>query len=187
MTHLAMLLALAAEPALQPGVYGELRLARDPSTKVITGHFSSSTGEGKFSCVFQFEARAPKGNTLQVESWFPAQQGGRIAGSLTITGVDAFTLTLKEEHGGCWNVQHFADAKDPANFTLDAPKAWVALKVVKEKKVKFFGDASTAKPKPAFLVGGDVVGVLEVKGEWLWVEFVGTRTTTGWMPKSAFF
>ncbi len=187
MTQLMILIALAAEPTLQPGVYGEVRLARDPTTKLITGHFSSSTGEGKFSCIFQFEGRDAKGDTLQVESWFPAQPKERIVGSLTITGTDAFTLTLKDEHGGCWNVQHFADAKDPATFKIDTPKAWIGLRVVKEKKVKFFSDASTAKPKTAFLVVGDVVGVLEQKGDWLWVEFVGGRTTLGWMPKSSFF
>ena len=195
-----LLLALAAEPTvvlptssplgalIQPGVYGELRLARDPATKRLTGHFSSSTGEGKFSCIFQFEGKPEaKGNTVQVESWFPAEPKERIAGTLTVTAADAFSLTLKEEHGGCWNVQHFADAKDPATFSLDAAKPWVALRVVKQKKAKFFSDASAAKPKAAFLVIGDVVGVLEQKGEWLSVEFVGERTTTGWMPKSAFF
>ncbi len=182
-----MLLAVSAAPVLTPGLYGELRLARDASTNTLSGHFSSSTGEGKFSCIFQFEGRDGEGATVEVESWFPADRKERISGTLTITEPGAFVLALKEEHGGCWNVQHFADGKDPARFTLDLAKPWVALKVVKEKKAKFFTDPSTAKPKAAFLVLGDVVGVLELKGEWLRVEFVGARTTQGWMPKSAFF
>lgn len=183
MTTALLLLALAADPT--PGDYDGLVLGVDPATHVVTGYFSSSTGEGKFSCIFFFTGKAGA-DEVSIESYFPATPKERIAGTLAVTANEV-RLSLKEEHGGCWNVQHFADADSPVQFSLSvAQPTWQRIAIVKSPKARFV-DAPNGKAMKAYLVEGDAVGVLETKGDWLHVAFVGGKGTSGWMKKATFY
>jgi len=52
--------------------------------------------------------------------------------------VDPKTVKIKlpTEHGGCWNVEHFAD--EPVVFTLAKPTKWVQINYICNDKVPLY-------------------------------------------------
>lgn len=177
-----------AGPFLESGVYGELLLAKNPNTQEVTGYFSSETGGGQFSCVFYIAGKFSE-DKMNVDTFVPDTPGKIIKGTLNLVGKKKVRIHLAEEHGGCWNVMHFADETETAEFTLDTkyPK-WIVIKVIKDKKVHFNETPTSGAPRKSYLVRGNPVGVLEAQGDWYRVEYVGgKKVTSGWIQKSAFY
>lgn len=162
----------AAAPALQAGVYDTLTLGVDPGTGVVTGALHDETGAGQFSCVFAL-AGTPKDGVAALSTQMPGEDAP-IRGTLTVAE-GAVTLHLDAEHGGCWNVQHFAD--EPVKLTLAQARPYVGARLVAAKRAWLHATPTSARH--GYLVDGDVVGVLAVDGAWTQVEYQGA--TTGWV------
>ncbi|CAN5434936.1 hypothetical protein BH10BDE1_BH10BDE1_05460 [soil metagenome] len=176
--------AMAAN-APKSGEYDELMLARNPSTSMISGYFRSETGGGGFSCIFYFSGKLKSG-AAEIESYFPETPNETIAGLITVNSAESVAVKLKEEHGGCSNVQHFADADQPAKFSMSKVHAnWLEIRVVKSEQSNFFASPKGKKPLKAYLVKGNAVGVVENHPDWVKVDYPGTlKTTTGWIRRS---
>ena len=167
------------------GDYGELIVGLDPSGNRLSGYFSSSTGRGQFSCIFYFNGVIRDGRAA-VDSYLPGDPlDEHIRGVVTFPRPGAVTLALQSEHGGCWNVRHFADRNDPATFHLMRSFAWRSIRIVRAARAYLYPRPSMSASRRSYLVRGDGVGVTGSavgQTEWLPVDFLGNgQRRSGWL------
>jgi hypothetical protein len=179
----------ANEMPVQSGVYDELLVGYDPDSRVVSGYFNGQTGGGQFTCIFYFQGKW-EGSLVKIESFFPETPQEKILGQLISSHPGEISLSLQQEPGGCWNAspQHFADQKEPAEFTLARAYPWRAVRVVKGKKAYLFDTAKSATHRKAYLVQEDAVGVRSLSDGWLQIDYTaGNRPVSAWMQESAFY
>lgn len=172
--------------SLKSGDYSELKLAVDKRTNKVTGYFESSTGwdeEAKaprFSCIFYIEGTAT-GDQFGIKTYYPGDEAGdMIEGILRLSANGQVSVKLPEEHGGCWNVQHFAD-KEPATFQLEKEMSWVRISFVTADKAYFYKEKLPTSKLKAYVVKNDIVCIDKIDGEWAHCTFFADRNTTGWV------
>jgi hypothetical protein len=172
-------------PTMVSGDYGDgMLIGVDPATQAVTGYFSAATGQGQFSCIFYLTGKLGT-SRIPVSTYFPGTPAEKIKGDLVLKAPDSFTVRLSSEHGGCWNVEHFADASDPAEFTLAAKHPWLSVAVVKSDRAYFFDTPTSATHRKAYIVQGDGVGVRASQPGWLQVDFVGgSKMISGWIRQT---
>ena len=167
------------------GYYDELPVAYDPATGTVSGYFNQATGAGNFTCIFYFSGTL-QGNKAHIISYSPEYPEEKIEGDLTFSTSPkpSIAIALKDEHGGCWNVAHFADPK-PAEFTMDAAHpTWASINVVKSKKAHFYSAPDKASKRSSYLVKGDAVAIIDKQGDWYHVEYQGSERVSGYFKKS---
>lgn len=166
-----------------------LKLAYDSDSKKITGYFESYTGwdeENKtprFSCIFYIEGILEKGKA-KITTYYPEDKTDDIIeGSLEFLN-NSVTIKLPEEHGGCWNVQHFADK--PAQFQLEKKHNWIQIRYIDSNKSNFFSDKSIAKKLKTYLIKGDIIYVEKLEGEWAFCTYLNkkNKNVKGWLKTS---
>ncbi len=178
--------ATHAQNAITSGTYDEqLHLAFNPATNVVTGYFESytgldeQTGNPRFSCIFYIEGKL-KGKTALLKTYYPADSANDVInGTLQLKSTKQLTIQLPEEHGGCWNVQHFADG--PTDFSLSEKKTWVELRYVTTAKSYFYTSAKDGTQRKAFIVKGDVLHIERFSGGWAYGTYLGKTATKGWV------
>ncbi len=170
---------------LAGGVYGEMLVGFDPASQAVSGYFYSQTGQGQYSCIFYLRGRL-RGAEAEIATYFPeSPRDDLIKGRLVLAARGQFRVRLASEHGGCWNVRHFADEGQPAEFRLDAAHPWVSVAVVKADRAYFFDAPASPVHRKAHVVKGDGVGVRAFRPGWLQVDFVsGDRPVSGWIRES---
>ncbi len=199
--RLAIALLLVPPIALAQEVSGEsdeFVIAVDPATKTITGYYSSGTGQDdsgqgpQFSCIFYLRGKAEGKPPYRIVTWFPADRSGSIDGTLEFSGKSperSVTIRLKEEHGGCWNVQHFAASEGGANLILDRSGTWSAVRIASAKKTRFYTSASTAQPMKSYVTTGDALKVTATQPGWIEATFTNAdnKSTRGWIREEDLF
>jgi hypothetical protein len=198
---IALLLLLNAGQAwaqVSSGDYEGLLIGADPAGKVITGYFENYTGldetsgEPLFSCVFFLGGTIEGDPPYKIETWFPADKtrDHLIAGTLTPgekEGTTSLRIKLQAEHGGCWNVQHFADA-DGSTFLLDSPGKWREIRVVAARRAYFYSEPADGKKRKAYVIMGNPIKVFDSKPGWVYAEYsLEGKATTGWLKDSDLF
>jgi hypothetical protein len=191
---LIWLITLAAWPCLAApvvsGDYGGFLVGVDRYGS-LTGYFESSTGRGQFSCIF-FVSGKVGGLADRVDTWFPGDRDPQevihgVLEQVTSDGKPAIRLKLEEEHGGCWNVQHFAS--DSSTFAVTEQGSWESVRIVASKKAYFYDDPSSPKPRKAYVVTGNALRVFETRDAWVRAEYVGpeSQRTRGWVLERDLF
>lgn len=171
-------------PAIASGEYGELMIGVDPATATVTGYYSSSTGRGQFACIFFLTGKL-QGSQARITTYYPGSADHVITGTLSARANGQVRVRLKEDHGGCWNVTHFADDAEPADFFSFTPRPWIGVTVVRSKKAFLYDAPDPARHGRAYLVQGDGVGIRARRGGWVRVEFPGERRSTiGWIRQA---
>jgi hypothetical protein len=177
--------ATAAPSTIVSGDYGNgMLIAMDPATRVVTGYYSADNIDGQFSCIFYLTGKLG-GSPIPVSTYFPATPEQQITGKLFPQAPDKLTLRLSAEHGGCWNVMHFADDDNPAEFTLAARHPWLSVAVIRSDRAYFFDTPMSPQHRKDYVVKGDGVGVRAAQAGWLRVDFLGQKKiTSGWIRKA---
>jgi hypothetical protein len=164
---------------------GGLKLAFDKKTGQLTGYFENYTGwdertnNPSFSCIFYLRG-VVKGNIFKITTYYPADKSGdSIEGTFESITDTTIAIKLPEEHGGCWNVQHFAD--EPVKFELAKTIGWIQISYVTAEKTFFYSEKSPDKKQKAYLVKNDFVCIDKLDGAWAYCTFYGKKTTKGWM------
>jgi hypothetical protein len=180
------------------GDYEELLIGADPKTGTVTGYyenftgFDQSTGAPRFSCIFFLRGSMQGAPPFEIETWFPADKTREnlIQGTLNPAQTDgsaSMKIKLEKEHGGCPNVQKFAE-KGGAEFRLDNPGKWFAIRVVSAAKSHFHDEASDAKKRKAYVIKGNPVRVYDMKPGWVFAEYRAEgKTTSGWIREADLF
>jgi hypothetical protein len=167
------------------GDYGDgMLIALNPATQAVTGYYSADNINGQFNCIFYLTGKLGK-SPIPVSTWFPETPAEKITGKLFLEAPGRFKVRLSAEHGGCWNVMHFADDSFPAEFTLVARHPWLSIAVIKSDRAYFFDTPTSPQHRKAYLVRGDGVGVRAAQPGWLQVDFLGeNKMTSGWIRKA---
>jgi hypothetical protein len=191
---LVWLIAFLALPcvaaAVVSGDYDGLVIGVDRNGS-LTGYFESSTGRGQFSCIF-FVSGKVSGSADNVDTWFPGTREPKdvikgVLEDMSSNGKPAIRLTLEEEHGGCWNVQHFAS--DQLTFVLTERGTWESIRIVASSKAFFYDDPLSPKPRRSYAVTGNALRVFDTRNGWVKAEYVSpeNRRTLGWIRERDLF
>lgn len=183
--------AAAASPAsprpvsdneIASGDYGgEMLIAVDPASHIVRGYYQSSTGNGRFNCIFYFSGKV----NGAIRSYFPDTPEEGVMGTLSRESDGSLSVRLATEHGGCWNVQHFADKDQPAEFTLQTAYPWVSVAVIKSTRAHLYDNPANAVPRKSYVVKGDGVGIRATRPGWFQVDFLGGgKPVSGWIRSS---
>ena len=190
LTTLLLLLSCCAlgQVPLTSGAYQEMNIAYDQANKIITGFYENYTGydeatrQPRFSCIFYLLGKITA-DSIKVRSFFPGDDSADIIdGQLIVLNSGMFKIHLQEEHGGCWNVEHFAG--EPAEFRLDRPNNWIQIRFANKSKVYFYADKSEARKQKAYIIKGNVVYIEKIDGEWAWGSYIDKNVTKGWLKLS---
>ncbi len=173
---------------VKSGDYGSgLKLALHPTTQKITGYFEGYSGweeetKGyKFSCVFYLEGFLT-GEKIELSSYYPGEQlKESIAGTIEIVDEKQIKVSLKEEHGGCWNVQHFAD--EALVLDLENEKEWLQIAYVNAEKAYFYSDKNVSKKRKQYIVKGNFFCIEKIEKESVYGSYFGEKEFKGWLQK----
>jgi len=168
----------APHAGLQAGVYENLLLAVSPDGR-FWGYYHEEQGEGVTkSCSFFLtgeHALAPSA----IKTWVKQASPGEVH-----AGENALTLIAPAatDYPGCGLVLPPQIAGEGLEYSLLKARPWIELRTAQADKVWFFSDAELQKKRKAYVVKGDVLGVVTVNGGALQVEYAHEgKTTAGWI------
>lgn len=170
---------------IQSGEYDVgLKLAFDTKTNKLTGYFEDytgfdeQTGNPKFSCIFYIQGTIT-GDTFSVDTYYPNDKSDLIKGNIYIINNKTVGIKLPEEHGGCWNVQHFAD--EQVKFSLEKKTAWTQIRFIATPKAYLYSGKSIAKKQKSYFVKNDFVCIDKIEGTWAYCTFYFKTIRKGWI------
>jgi hypothetical protein len=171
---------------------GDFLLGVDKSKQLISGYVEMRTGNN-FSCIFYLRGDLKGKPPYKIKTWFPKDRNpkevieGIISDVRTDEGKPSVLVKLKEEHGGCWNVWHFAEDSQP--IQIYSVGAWKEIRVVSSNRAYFHDEPRKAKKRKAYLVIGDSVRVYSEQQGWIQAEYVSEsgKKTSGWIKESDLF
>jgi len=184
--YLLFLSTISYSQKIVSGTYDSgLILAYDSTNNLLTGYYENGTGWdealncSKFSCIFYFEG-IPEGNTFKINSYYPGEKSEEaISGTLEIVNSKTVQIALSEEHGGCWNVQHFKN--EPVRFSLEQENPWIQIRYIKVDKAYFYSEKSPKKKLKSYLVKKYVVCIETMDNTWAYCVYYGKKITKGWI------
>ncbi|OUM04885.1 hypothetical protein BW686_23950 [Pseudomonas syringae] len=176
--------AFAQDTALHSGKYEQLMLAVTPEHQV-EGYYAEERGEDPpFSCAFYLKGNVEAGKDVAVFSWSDGAYPGTLKPS-----PDGVTLTIEQgqQHSGCLNVL-IPDIATGLDLTRTASKPWIGLVKVRADKAWLQKTPNAKATRGAYIVKGDVVGVLAFKDGAAQVEFINAddRSFTGWISQDQY-
>lgn len=167
------------------GDYGSgLKLSYDSANKKLTGYFEEYTGLDKqnnamFSCIFYIEGIAT-GQKIDIKTYYPKDKSSDlINGTIEFLPDNKVNIKLPKDHGGCWNVQNFAD--EAVTFTLFKKQPWTQIRYVSAGKTYFYGDNSGNKKLNSYLINGDFICIEKIEGLWAYCTYFGKKARKGWL------
>ncbi len=171
---------------LLSGEYDDgMYIAYDKQNSKITGYFENYTGwdeetkSPRFSCIFYIEGKVDS-SIVTIDTYYPENKTeDKIIGSLRIAPDSTISIRLPEEHGGCWNVHHFADSY--TKFDLLGVHEFIQIRYVTGPKAYFYTDTLYDKKSKAYVVKNDFLFITEIKGDWAFCTFSGKKITSGWI------
>jgi hypothetical protein len=164
-----------------------LKLAYDSKTNKLTGYFENytgldeKTGNPKFSCIFYIQGTIT-GSQFTVDTYDPNNTSDIIKGNIQIINDKTATINLPKEHGGCWNVRHFA--KEEVKFSLEKYIAWAQIRFIAIDKAYLHTDKSIDKKQISYLVKNDFVCIDKIEDDWAFCTYYGKTIAKGWIRTS---
>lgn len=165
-----------------------LKLAYDSTINKLTGFYENATGwdeqtqSPRFLCSFYFEGNAAL-SKFKIISYFPKYKfEDTIQGTFEIVNNGTVKIKLYDDHGGCWNVQHFME--EPVVFKVENKHNWQQIRYITSEKSYFFAEKANNKSLHSYVVKFDIVCVERIDGAWAYCIFYGEKTTKGWIKAS---
>jgi hypothetical protein len=162
-----------------------LNIAYNPKNKLVTGYFENytgmdeTTGNPRFSCIFYLEGFNNNGK-IKITSYYPIdKKEDLIDGEIQIVTSNKIKIKLSEEHGGCWNVAHFAD--EFTTFEIQTPKNWIEIRYIAINKAYFYGAKDDKTKKKSYLIKGDIIYIDKIENNWIHCHYFGNKTSEGWL------
>lgn len=177
---------------LSSGTYsGGIHIAFDSTQQMITGYVEEYSGhdehlgQPKFSCIF-FIHGIIKDRFALIKTYYPFEQNAdTIAGYLKIINKNSFEMKLDDEHGGCWNVSHFAT--EPVVFNLEEKinALQVSYSVVPEMKI--YSGFTSDKQFLYSITNNKFFFIQEKQNGWCRIMMDGKQPIQGWVLSEDLF
>lgn len=165
---------------IQSGIYEQFIIAKTPDNKIQGYYYEVSPPF--FKCTFYFEGEIEKNKKTPINSWLDESYSGII--EPTKDGVNLI-IDNAQLHPGCMNLIFPEIATTGMEFSFQEKKNWIELAEVSAKKAVLRKTLDSKSEKGAYIVKGDVVGVLEFKDESAKVEFMNNgKSFIGWIYKT---
>ena len=145
-----------------------LSLAYDSSTNLLTGYYENYTGMNAdnsaplFSCIFYLSGIVD-GDEMDIITHYP-NDIQQINGKLKIVSSTEVEIYLTEEHGGCFNVQHFSD--EPVKFELEEASEAIRISYVAVKRAFLYKERKALEKSSGYLIERDVIFIDKIDGDW---------------------
>ena len=174
------------------GNYENLVLAVDSGAGTLSGYFSDSNGYSTWSYDPHFTCRLfltgkRDGDHYVIQAWKPADRDPIVIGG-TLNPLSrnkpAVRLALAPLPGDCWSVNPALGKADGAKLSLQKAQPYAEVRMVSAPKAHFYAGADGA-PGKDYVVRGDVLAVMETKGEFARVQFEGKDK--GWVRQDDLF
>ena len=171
---------------INSGDYGELKIAFSPNNRIVTGYYENYSGHDeatlkpKFSCIFYFIGQLASSKAV-ISSYYPLDTT-KIIGMFELADSNGVQIKFPKEHGGCWNVQHFADG--PVEFKLQQKMSWIEIRYATKDRVHFHSGPPSSSTQSDFIMKGDIVYVSKIIDQWAYCTYYGIKETTGWLRLS---
>ena len=176
----ASLAGQPATPRLRSGMFEGLMLAVDAQGG-ITGYYREDQGEGVVKrCAFFLAGKVAAGES-PVVTW----NQNKFPGSLTPRS-DGVKLRVEQgrEHPGCGLVL-LPQIASGLELDLVGAATWQELRRIADARADLHSAPREGNKTRAYLVRGDVVGVIAEAGDWLHVEYPNKgKMTRGWVRAS---
>ncbi len=178
--------ALSESTGLQSGVYENLLMAVN-ANGAVQGVYSSSNGQGIVeTCVIYFNGTANGETTIPLKTW--DFENKFLPGTLAPDERDVdLSIPESANYGGCG----MAPApNDPQGTPLSLIRAtgWTAIEQVQAPKAFLHAAPADGKMPRAYVIKGDIVGLLGTANGWLHVEYIPpadlTKSVKGWIASS---
>ncbi|MBK7966218.1 MAG: hypothetical protein IPK10_13665 [Bacteroidetes bacterium] len=174
------------------GIYSNgLCIAYDSTHQILTGYFEGYGGfdeqaqQPLFSCLFYFEGHYSD-SLVSIKSYYPFEEKtDTIVGTIKIKNAQTFEMKLAEEHGGCWNVSHFAEQAN--EFEIVEKRNWKRISYIIHPDATIYDEPSDKKTAIQKIKKPIVVFVDAIKGDWCFIHFDSKPTTQGWIKKTSLF
>ncbi len=184
---------LSAAPV--SGDYDEgLFIAVNENEQMITGHYKNfggwdaRTNSPRFECSFYLYGTLNADSSIALSTWSPSDGKPEIInGTLDFSDQQGgLSIKLESEHGGCWNVQHFADDHQQASFSYPSKTNWIEIRIARSDKIYFHRELSANSKRKAYVIKGDLLKVFAKTPGWLYVEYQSNSgsTTQGWVNEA---
>lgn len=177
---------------LSPGNYDHLLFVGMQKDR-LTAFYENYTGwdeeakSPRFSCIFFIEG-VIKGKDFPIMTYYPEKgQDEIINGRLTLLNKNHIKIKLERLPDGCSMVEANFD-KAGVDFKLLKKTDWLQIRVIADKKAYLYQEPKDATKRKSYVIRGDVVTALKMKGNWLYVAYKGKKATSkGWIKKSTLF
>ncbi|MGY5958152.1 SH3 domain-containing protein [Kosakonia sp. BK9b] len=168
---------------LHSGVYEELQLAVSPAGD-ITGYYSETMGQGVTrTCAFALAGKSGTSQEAEIRSW----SSDVLPGHLTATDKGVILrIPQGQTHDGCMNVM-VPLIDEGLELQSTRQTHWSSMMEVSGERVYLSSSPDVATRRKAWIVQGDVVGVLKSQSGWTQIEYVSEsgKSTIGWVENSA--
>ena len=176
--------AQAKLPSLHSGKYESLMLAISPDDRV-DGYFSEQSGDA-FHCSFYLKGKIGPAGLIQVQTWADSQP--LRPGVIDLTG-GSVTLVIPgaREYAGCANVL-MPEIETGIEYTQTRKADWIGLVTISAEKALLQATPEAKAKHKAYVVKGDVVGILGYQDGWAQVEFISDqdRSFKGWINQAQY-
>jgi hypothetical protein len=166
-----------SRPTLRSGIFETLTIAVSAKGE-MAGYYREDQGEGVVKRCSFFLASFSGGAEGQILTWNTDSFPGRL--TARERGV-TLRVDKGREHPGCGLVL-LPEISSGLQLDLVRETEWQELRQVIARRAYLYSTPSEAKRLGAFVIQGDVVGVLGESGKWLRVEyFARGKPISGWM------
>lgn len=174
--------ASAQPPSFHSGNYEALMLAVSEGG-VVEGYLSEKSGDA-FSCAFYMKGKLEPSGLVHVQTWSETMKPGLIEPS---NGGVKLAIAGAREHPGCANVL-IPEIDTGVEFSQTHKAQWIKLVTISADKAFLMSTPDPKAKHKAYVVEGDVVGVLGFQDEWAHVEFISDqdRSFKGWINQTQY-
>ncbi len=152
----------------------------------VKGYYYSSRGwpELKFTCLFLIKGKLKNDKRYEITAFWVFDDT-KINGEIDFAD-NAVWIKLDEDPPGCGNVEPFSFTEG-VTFEETEKGDWLGVGVVIKEKTYLYKFPKQRSKTKKYLIQNNLVHVLDMRNEWIKVEFRGEKPTRGWLRKGDLF
>lgn len=175
---------VVAETKIQSGIYEQILIAVTPDNKIEAYYHELTGNNNSMSCSFYIQGDIKTPNNIKISIKSMEQYTGNLA-----FNDKQVTLTINEDYhlAGCSN-SLAPSVLEGSDYSLTYIKKWISLKTISAEKAYLYKQPNLDSIHKAYVVKGNVVAVLEEKGNWTKVEYKNENDKfhKGWITKEQY-